>query len=585
MPKGDSSDKPRPSPKFSPKRVPAPPPPKARRVRKAMRKDDIRPVRRGPDDLGMRAKIVFEDEHLMVVDKPSGMLTAGMGNETRLTLFDLVKQYLRESGAAPRARSRGRDERDAGRGPVRPRVGAGVIHRLDKEASGLLVFSKTDRAFQWLKEDFKAKRVHRLYTAVLEGEMGSAGDQGTIQSFLREESSGHVRSIRADEYRGPTRPAPGEDEDADVARPAVTHFKVLAVGKGHTLVQVRLETGRKHQIRVHFADKGHPLVGDKRYGAKTDPGGRIALHAGELGFTHPGTGMKERYTSAPPRAFFALCGAESLMPKDAPEGFDRGAPRTAPPARPAAETAWENVAEWYDELVESGESDHYPRVIVPGTVRMLGPREGMRVLDVACGQGVVSRAMAGLGAAVVGVDGAPSLIDAARARGGGDYHVGDARELGKLGLEPGSFDAATCVMALANIEPLEPVFRGIAALLKPGGRLVWVITHPAFRGPDQTSWGWDDRARAQYRRVDGYLSAGVKAIKMHPGAAPDVTTMTFHRPIQTYVRVMHECGFAVTALEEWPSMRSSQPGPRADAENRARREIPLFLAVEGRLIS
>lgn len=557
---------------------------------------------RDPSDLGLGATIVHEDADVLVVNKPAGIITAGMPGETRLTLFDLIKRRLKDHGEAgpARSRSRGRDERAAGRGGDGPRVGAGVIHRLDKEASGLLVFSKTDKAYQWLKEDFKAKRVHRIYLAVLEGEMGAPGEQGTMQSFLREDKSGYVKSIKPDEFRGSTAAgARGENEDEDVAKPAVTHYRIIAVGKGHTLVQARLETGRKHQIRVHFADRGHPIVGDRRYGAKTDPGKRIALHAAELGFTHPGTGMKERYSAPAPRAFYDLCGASA--PTDAAPARPAATPHAGARAerRPAAapgtaarsgttDTDWEAVAAWYDDLQSSGESDHYANVIIPGTVRLVQPRKGLRVLDVACGQGVIARALAERGAQVVGVDGSPSLVEAAAARstavrgsGGGEveFHVGDARNLDALGLEAASFDAATCIMALSNIEPIEPCLRAVHGLLKPGGALVFVIVHPAFRAPDQTAWGWDDATRTQYRRVDGYLSPAAKAIKMHPGSAPDVTTMTFHRPLQTYVRLLAQSGFAVTGLEEWPAMRTSQPGPRAEAENRARREIPLFVAV------
>ncbi len=158
----------------------------------------------------------------------------------------------------------------------------------------------------------------------------------------------------------------------------------------------------------------------------------------------------------------------------------------------------------------------------------------------------------------------------------------DARELASLKVE-GNFDQATCVMALSNIEPLEPVLAGVASLLKPGGAFTFVISHPAFRAPGQTEWGWDNAKAKQYRRVDGYLSPGQHAIEMHPGkaargAAP-TNTWTFHRPLQTYVRVLSATGFAIEQLEEWAGQRESTSGPRAAEENRARREIPLFLCV------
>jgi SAM-dependent methyltransferase len=159
--------------------------------------------------------------------------------------------------------------------------------------------------------------------------------------------------------------------------------------------------------------------------------------------------------------------------------------------------------------------------------------------------------------------------------------VGDARDLKDV--ERSAFDAAICIMALSNIDPLLPVMQGVAAALKPGGCFVWVITHPAFRAAGQSDWGWDSKQARQYRRVDGYLSPGHKPIEMNPGKAArgeqTATTWTFHRPMQTYFEAMSEAGLLVQRLEEWPSLRASTSGPRAAEENRARREIPLFLGV------
>jgi hypothetical protein len=109
--------------------------------------------------------------------------------------------------------------------------------------------------------------------------------------------------------------------------------------------------------------------------------------------------------------------------------------------------------------------------------------------------------------------------------------------------------------------------------------MTWVITHPAFRAAGQTDWGWDEKSRTQYRRVDGYLSAGQKQIVMNPGRGGDVTTITFHRPLQAYSQAMAKAGLLIERIEEWPSLRESTSGPRAVEENRARREIPLFLCV------
>jgi hypothetical protein len=103
--------------------------------------------------------------------------------------------------------------------------------------------------------------------------------------------------------------------------------------------------------------------------------------------------------------------------------------------------------------------------------------------------------------------------------------------------------------------------------------------HPAFRGPKETSWGWDQAKNVQFRRVDRYLLPRKTPITTHPGSAPDVYTWTFHKPIESYVKGLRNVGLLIDALEEWPSHKTSEPGPRAAAENAARKEIPMFLAM------
>ncbi len=555
-------------------------------------------------------RVVYEDAEVIVVDKPAGLLTSNLPGERRDAAFDALKSLARQRG--------GRQAR------------VFIIHRLDKEASGLLVFAKTEIAFHSLKEDFRTRRVHRLYFAVVEGEVRGEGDgaalpSGTIQTYMiDEDEEGLARSVPIGDVakegkrmriaRGP-RPRPGPTNrpgppPREEPRLAVTHYRILGVGQGRSLVQLRLETGRKNQIRVHMKEWGHPIVGDQRYGAASDPIGRVALHAAELGFTNPATGMTARYHSPAPAAFYTTVG---MAPPAAP-----AAPRPSPlqpfTPSPAHDSSWDHVAGWYDELIGERRSDLYEQVIAPGVLRLLSPAPGMRVLDVACGQGDLCRRLATLGVEPIGIDASARLIDAARARSGAPdsaairYEVGDARALDDtaLGLPEGGFDGAACVMALMNINPLDGVLRGVARVLKPGGSLVAVILHPAFRAPGQTAWGWDegrqeqreedDRRRPrprprgaatgpvrQYRRVDGYLSPGQTPIVMNPGEAARgrerVTTMTFHRPIQAYVKAVADSGLLIAALEEWPSPRVSQPGPRAAEENRTRREIPMFLAL------
>lgn len=246
-------------------------------------------------------------------------------------------------------------------------------------------------------------------------------------------------------------------------------------------------------------------------------------------------------------------------------------------ASPGPQTEWSGVAEWYDRLVGDEGSEYHRHVVLPGTVRLLALKPGEAVVDVACGQGVLCRMLREKEAEVTGVDAAEPLIRAARARGPADvrYYVGDARDLSFLPAD--HFAAAACVLAIQNIHPIGPVFQNVARILRPGGRLVLVMMHPCFRGPKETSWGWD--GDVQFRRVDRYLLPRKTPIVTHPGSAPDVYTWTFHKPIEAYVRGLRGAGLLIDAIEEWPSHKTSQPGPRAAAENAARKEIPMFLAM------
>ena len=265
-----------------------------------------------------------------------------------------------------------------------------------------------------------------------------------------------------------------------------------------------------------------------------------------------------------------------------PHRRPHGAP--APKKPPGPRTDWGDVAEWYDRLVGDEGSEYHREVVHPGVLRLLGVQPGDTVLDVACGQGVLCRLLQSKGAEVTGVDAAAELVRAARQRGPDPirYHVGDARELGAMPfLATDSFAAAACVLAIQNIQPIPPVFEGVHRVLRAGGRFVLVMMHPAFRSPKETRWGWDEEEGVQYRRVDRYLLPRKSPIVTHPGKTPDVYTWTFHRPIGSYVKALRNAGLLVDALEEWASHKTSEPGPRASAENTARKEIPMFLALRG----
>lgn len=251
------------------------------------------------------------------------------------------------------------------------------------------------------------------------------------------------------------------------------------------------------------------------------------------------------------------------------------------PGRPTPQrpTDWGKVAVWYDDLVGDQGSEYHREVIFPGVVRMLRLQSGEKVLDVACGQGAFCRLLAEKGASVSGMDAAAPLVNIARERGPASisYGVGDARKLDFL--SENHFDAVVCILAIQNIDQLAPVFAGIARTLKPAGRFVMAMMHPAFRGPKFTSWGWDAAAGVQFRRTDRYLLPRKEPIFTHPGQKTGEYTWEFHRPLQNYVRALRGAGLYVDSLEEWPSHKNSDSGPRAPAENQARREIPMFLAI------
>ncbi len=216
--------------------------------------------------------IAYEDEHLIVVDKSAAALTVAVDNGEPTALADRITAYLRHS-------SRQRE--------------ALVVHRLDRGVSGLLVFAKTQRALIALQQQFKEHKPERLYIALVAGAV--APDAGTIRSRL-------VTAANLDQY---------STRDPDEGQLAITHYMVLKALPDATAVEVRLETGRRNQIRVHFADRGHPVLGDTRYGRASAPHRlwphrRLALHAATLGFTHPATSEPLRFTSPLPHAMQRL---------------------------------------------------------------------------------------------------------------------------------------------------------------------------------------------------------------------------------------------------------------------------------------
>jgi SAM-dependent methyltransferase len=269
-----------------------------------------------------------------------------------------------------------------------------------------------------------------------------------------------------------------------------------------------------------------------------------------------------------------------------------GAPAQSKPA--AIPTAWSEIAGWYDQLVGDAGSEYHQHVVLPGVIRLMKPQPGQRVLDAACGQGVLARLLASKGVRVTGFDASKPLIHAAREHTDAlpdgqnalvDYLVLDASKDFSAFLPAGAFDAAACVLAIQNIHPIGPLCAGVGGALKPGGQFVIAMMHPAFRGPKETHWGWDADQKVQYRRVDRYLLPRKAPIIAHPGLRDSTYSWSFHKPLEAYVKALRNAGLLIDAIEEWPSHKTSQPGPRQAAENQARKEIPMFMAIRAVKVS
>lgn len=248
----------------------------------------------------------------------------------------------------------------------------------------------------------------------------------------------------------------------------------------------------------------------------------------------------------------------------------------------AKDTSWGGVAEWYDKHLEKAGDTYHDKVVHPNLLRMLGDIKGKHIVDLACGQGNFSRMLADQGAHVVGVDLGKELIALAEKKNEGyafkiHYYTSSSDDLYMV--KDGTQDVVVCVLALQNIETLQGTLAEVGRVLKKGGAFMAVLNHPAFRVPRESAWGYDEAEQTQYRRIDAYLSESKIKIDMTPGATKDKKfTVSFHRPLQVYIKALSKYGFAITRLEEWESHRASQKGPRKTAEDKARKEIPLFLS-------
>lgn len=251
----------------------------------------------------------------------------------------------------------------------------------------------------------------------------------------------------------------------------------------------------------------------------------------------------------------------------------------------AKKTSWGNVASWYHEMLESGEGTFQKDVILPNLTRLMDLKKGQTVLDLACGTGFFSREFVKAGAKVIGVDIGGELLEIARKNSDKkiQYIESSADDLNFLLKD--SVDAIVIVLALQNIENVNGVLKECRRVLKTQGKLFLVLNHPAFRVLKASEWGWDEESMIQYRRVNAYLSEAQIKIEMHPGENKNIKTISFHRPLQYYFKMLSKNNLCVTRMEEWISNRVGPKGRKFAASEKARKEIPLFMVMEIKKLS
>ena len=214
-----------------------------------------------------RIQLVYEDADILVINKGYGVLSMGTDNVKTGTAYSVMREYVKYHN---------------------PRAQVFIVHRLDRDTSGLMMLAKSQEAKDAMQHNWNNMVINRKYVAVVEGIVEQ--EEGVVRSYLAETSQFEVYST----------------DDPEKGQLAVTRYKRLATGNGYSLMELELDTGRKNQIRVHMKDLGHPIVGDRKYGAQSSPIHRLALHAQTLRFVHPITRKDMNFFTPIPARFRSL---------------------------------------------------------------------------------------------------------------------------------------------------------------------------------------------------------------------------------------------------------------------------------------
>ena len=211
--------------------------------------------------------LLYDDQFLIVINKQAGLLSMASNKERDRTAYGILSEYVKKEN---------------------PKNKVFIIHRLDRETSGVMMFARSEKVQRLMQEAWNDTTKERTYVALVEGV--PEPPSGTISSYLHESKALIVYS----------------SQNPESGRLSVTNYTVVKASSDYALLELELETGRKNQIRVHMQDIGHPIVGDSKYGATTNPIGRLGLHAEQLAFEHPITGERMQFDAPVPKSFLAM---------------------------------------------------------------------------------------------------------------------------------------------------------------------------------------------------------------------------------------------------------------------------------------